>query len=152
MAQDLCLYILGCWRVTCITFLVYLTPPQLNARSDHPIGIKPRSSILFDHQCHNNIWYLKQARQSRQSSKDNQFSFFFLNATIDECIRLHTNHMNESDSIQMNTRLDDTYAIKATRVTQFMLMLTSFITANDSSSLDILLNAYKTSLMDLTMA
>ena len=51
-----------------------------------------------------------------------------------------------------NTSLDDTYAIKATRVTQFMLMLTSFITANDSSSLDILLNAYKTSLMDLTMA
>ncbi|CAG7870304.1 unnamed protein product, partial [Brassica rapa] len=38
-----------------ITPLVYLTPPQLNARSDHPIGIKPRSSILFDHQCHNNI-------------------------------------------------------------------------------------------------
>ncbi|WZZ59371.1 hypothetical protein YC2023_059478 [Brassica napus] len=36
-------------------FLVYLTPPQLNARSDHPIGIKPRLSILFDHQCHNNI-------------------------------------------------------------------------------------------------
>jgi len=52
----------------------------------------------------------------------------------------------------MNTRLDDTYAIKAISVTQFMLMLTSFITANDSSSLDILLNAYKTSLMDLTMA
>ena len=62
------------------------------------------------------------------------------------------NHMNEPDSIQMNTRLEDTYAIKATRVTQFMLMLTSFIKANDSSSLDILLNAYKTSLMDLTMA
>ncbi|KAL0641352.1 hypothetical protein Bca4012_102651 [Brassica carinata] len=36
-------------------FLVYLTPPQLNARSDHPIGIKPRLSILFDHQCHNNM-------------------------------------------------------------------------------------------------
>ena len=51
-----------------------------------------------------------------------------------------------------NTSLDDIYAIKATRVTQFMLMLTSFIKANDSSSLDILLNAYKTSLMDLTMA
>ena len=60
--------------------------------------------------------------------------------------------MNEPDSIQMNTRLDDTYAIKAISVTQLMLMLTSFITANDSSSLDILLNAYKTSLMDLTMA
>ena len=65
--------------------------------------------------------------------------------------------MNEPDSIQMNTiqmntRLDDTYAIKAISVTQFMFMLTSFITANDSSSLDILLNAYKTSLMDLTMA
>ena len=60
--------------------------------------------------------------------------------------------MNEPDSIQMNTRLDDTYAIKAISVTQLMLMLTSFITANDSSSLDILLNACKTSLMDLTMA
>ncbi|WZZ27040.1 hypothetical protein YC2023_117199 [Brassica napus] len=36
-------------------FFVYLTSPQLNARSDHPIGIKLRSSILFDHQCHNNI-------------------------------------------------------------------------------------------------
>ena len=33
--------------------------------------------------------------------------FFFLNATIDECIRLQTNYMNETDSIQMNTRLDD---------------------------------------------
>ena len=70
MAQDLCLYILGCWRVTCITFLVYLTPPQLNARSDHPIGIKPRLSILFDHQCHSKYIYLEtsQSIKARTSS------------------------------------------------------------------------------------
>ena len=46
---------------------------------------------------------------------------FFLNATIDECIRLHTNHMNEPDSIQMNTRLDGTYAIKTISVTMIQV-------------------------------
>ena len=66
----------------------------LGSNQDHPSCLITNATIIYD------TWN-KLDNQDNQAKTINSVFFFFLNATINECIRLHTHYMNEIDLTQM---------------------------------------------------